>query len=829
MLKRLKPLIGALAACAWLSSVPCLAQEAAAGRPITVQDIVELESFGRAAISPDGRWAVYEKRGPYNTAARFDIASRASWTIMDLWLVDLHDPAKAPERLLPGEGPGLQRLSWSPDSGRLLITRLQGENLEVGVVTVGDRSVWWTALTPEMPRTGATAEWRSAREVVISTRPDRTLPELLRHDSGLQSAMTEAWRASALGRQASRTVIDADGGRAEPEAAASPGALVVVDVVARTQRVLVDGEIVDFALSPDKSAVAIILTDGVATLRPERVVQAESAKRQRLVLAALGGGLIVRPLQRDIGENLLRWAPDSSAVLVWAREDDAAWNEGALYRVGLDGAEPVNMAGVSTGTIEQIVSGVRADWLGDRPVVYAQPPGGGRFDWFLTGEGAPVNLTGSLAVPPTRLAAASGDRLAFFADGGLWSIGPGGLQRRTASETTVQPALPADPEQVRRLGSNEAPRREWAAATGPSGESLVIFADGATRRLGGDGPAHRVLAVTPEAALVLGRFGLEETLRLRTADGDHPLDAVNSGKRDVVLIEPVPVVHADVDGQETRSWLFLPPDRAPAEIRGVIVNVYPGHADHLVWWDPLTMTYAVRPGVLAAGGYAVLSASIPGDLEPRARGEVFARAAELSVDAALAAYPELPADRLAIYGHSFGGYAAMEIATRSRRFHTYIASSGAYDWMGYWGEFHAATRRQTQDGLRDRQMQGFVERGQGRLLVPPWEDPGTYLAVSPFLRAGEVRAPVLLVTADLDFVPMRQAESMFSALYREGNRVRLVTYWGEKHHVWSPANILDQYQQIFDWLDETLPRAALSTGTAGAPTPEPTTRTPPPP
>ena len=32
----------------------------------------------------------------------------------------------------------------------------------------------------------------------------------------------------------------------------------------------------------------------------------------------------------------------------------------------------------------------------------------------------------------------------------------------------------------------------------------------------------------------------------------------------------------------------------------------------------------------------------------------------------------------------------------------------------------------------------------------------------------------------------------------------MVTYWGEKHVIWSPANIRDYYAQIFDWLDRTL-------------------------
>lgn len=832
MLRMMKPLFGAMVACACLLTADAHADEAPPGRPVTVQDIVELESFGRATISPDGRWAVYEKRGPYNTATRFDFGVRAAWTIMDLWLVDLEAPERPPERLLETEGLGLQRLSWSPDSRRLLITRLQGDNLEAGVVTVADRSVWWTSLTPEMPRTGATAEWRSAEELVISIRPDGSLPELLAYDSGLQQEMTEAWRRSASGREASRTVIEAADGRATPERSRSIGALTLLNVRDRSRRDLIESEVVDFALSPDKAAVAAILAEEIAPIRPERIVYVESARRQRLSLVHLADGHVVRPMAGlDVGEHLLRWSPGSGEVLVWMREDDVDWDQGGLYRVGFDGAEQVPLPGLSTGTIEQVVNGVRADWLGDQPVVYARPSDGGRFDWHLTSRDAqPRNLTHALAVPPVRFSGASETALRFFADGALWSMEEAALQRLTPAGTTLQAAVPADPEIVRRL-SVDAPRRDWTAATMSTGQSVVIDAEGRMVRLGpaDGGRPPRVLAITPKVTLVLERNGMEETLSLRTGDRAVALDAVNRSKWDVKLVEPVAIDHLGVDGTQTRSWLWLPPGEEAGEVKGVVVDVYPGGTDSLVWWDPLTMTYAVRPGVLSAGGYAVLSASIPGDLDPAVRGETYRRAADLAVDAALAAHPQLPADRLALFGHSFGGYAAMEIATRSTRYQSVIASAGMYDWMGSWSEFNAPTRNLTQYGLRDRQPQGFAEQGQGRFRAPPWEATEAYLASSPWLRAGNVTAPVLLLTADLDFVPMRQAEAMFSALYREGKHVKLITYWGEKHHVWSPANILDKYQQIFDWLDTTLSESAGVTQPASSPMSGPRTRTPPPP
>ena len=179
---------------AWaVIALACLTSPAAAQtRPLAVDDIVRLESFGRASIAPNGRWAVYEKRGPYDSAPRFDLGPRSQWAIMDLRLVDLTRPGSPPERLLPQEGLGLLRGAWSPSGARLLIYRFGQETLEVGIVTMADRTVRWTGLTPEMPLMGAAFEWVSDDRVALVVRSDNSLPWLLRYYRDGQSRTTEA-------------------------------------------------------------------------------------------------------------------------------------------------------------------------------------------------------------------------------------------------------------------------------------------------------------------------------------------------------------------------------------------------------------------------------------------------------------------------------------------------------------------------------------------------------------------------------------------------------------------------------------------------------------
>ena len=829
MLRIANRLAAAMAA-ACLSFAVAQAADDRGARPIAVEDIVSLEAFGRGGVSPDGRWAVYEKRGAYDTALRFDLAWRSAWTIMDLWIVDLEAPGAPPILLLPGEGPGLQRLAWSPSGKRLLITRLQGATYEYGVVDVAARHVRWTGLAAEISTTGAVVEWVSDDVLLLMAKPDGQLPAVMRLDGGVQPRMTEAWEKTAGGAEASRTVVETRGGIETAERPTPSRELWRLDLAAGERRVLAEGRLTDFAVSPDGRRVAIVQGDGRVPISPDRVIQIESGSRERLSLLDLETGEARRPMpDYDVAPHLLRWSPDATEVLVWARMDGAGWTEGSLVRASADGAHRVDIGTLTPGTDAEILWGVKADWIGGDPVILARSPESRRLDWRLIAHGAaPQTLTAALGAAPTRIASAGRKALYVFADGGYWSMNAEGLRRMTPADVVVREAIAFDPERFKRQAVNEAPRRDWAFALNAAGESLVVGGDGGLRRIGEGGDANiRSLTTSSGAALVLRRKGLAEILQLRMADVTRDLDAVNSVLTEVEPTTPMPISHPDAEGRPTTSWLFLPRRAGSVPLRGLVVKVYPGTVDNLVWSDPLVLTYGIRAQVLVAAGFAVLSASTPSGT-PETRGDLYARSIDLAVDAALAAHPELPADRMAVFGHSFGGYAALEIAARSTRYKSYIASAAFSDMFGAWGEFEPTSRIQPEEGIRTRSSQGAAETGQHGFGAPPWRAIQAYQASSPYLIANRISAPVLLLTADMDFVPVTQAERIFSVLHRTGGTARLVTYWGENHHIWSPANIRDLYGQIFAWLDETLrlPDRLTALDPDVAPRSEPSLRTP---
>ena len=192
--------------------------------------------------------------------------------------------------------------------------------------------------------------------------------------------------------------------------------------------------------------------------------------------------------------------------------------------------------------------------------------------------------------------------------------------------------------------------------------------------------------------------------------------------------------------------------------------------------------YAPR---LAAAGYAVLFPALPrapGE-EPWAR---MTQDAEAALDEA-AATGLVSRDRVAVWGQSFGGYAALRLAARSSRFKAVVAQSAPTDLFSLYGSFPAPARaRPASLEVRDSMM-GYLETGQGGLGAPPWRDPEAYIRNSPIFWAPRISAPVLLVTGEQDFFPASQSEEMFSALRRLDRDVLLISFPGEGHTLTSPA------------------------------------------
>jgi dipeptidyl aminopeptidase/acylaminoacyl peptidase len=252
---------------------------------------------------------------------------------------------------------------------------------------------------------------------------------------------------------------------------------------------------------------------------------------------------------------------------------------------------------------------------------------------------------------------------------------------------------------------------------------------------------------------------------------------------------------AGPQGDVLRGALLMPANYIPGRRFPLVVKVYGG-----LRLSGRLNRFGLEPGIdnvqlLATRGYAVLLPDAP----LRMGSPLADLAADVlpAVDTAIAMGIADPT-RLALLGHSYGGYSVLAILVQTNRFKAAVSSGGFSNLFSQYGE------------MRDDGSAvgiGWSERDQGRMGGNPWEFRDRYLENSPFFFLDRVRTPVLLLHggADPTVLPAR-AQETFVALRRLGRPVELVRYEGEGHHPgeWSVANATDYWQRIFDWFDKYL-------------------------
>ena len=172
------------------------------------------------------------------------------------------------------------------------------------------------------------------------------------------------------------------------------------------------------------------------------------------------------------------------------------------------------------------------------------------------------------------------------------------------------------------------------------------------------------------------------------------------------------------------------------------------------------------------------------------------------VDAA-AAQGLVDPGRVAIWGHSYGGYGVIAAATQSARFKAVIATAPTVNLASAYGRLGPVVYAVPEDGLTILASTGWQESGQARMGVPPWKDPQLYLRNSPITFVDRITAPVAIFHGDND-KGLDQSAALFGALYRQNKDAIFVTYRGEGHVFYSPGNIRDYIQRVFDLLDRTV-------------------------
>jgi dipeptidyl aminopeptidase/acylaminoacyl peptidase len=249
------------------------------------------------------------------------------------------------------------------------------------------------------------------------------------------------------------------------------------------------------------------------------------------------------------------------------------------------------------------------------------------------------------------------------------------------------------------------------------------------------------------------------------------------------------------DGVQLSGMLHLPPGYDPATC---------GRLPLVIWAYPLdygsadtagqirgsarsfTRLTALDPVFFVLRGYAVLAdATMPVIGDPETMNDTYLEQITAAAAAHVRALDEMgiidPA-RVAVGGHSYGGFMTANLLAHTSLFAAGIARSGAYN----------------------RTLTPFGFQTERRNF---WEAPEVYDRVSPFRYAHQLTAPLLLIHGGSDANPgtyPMQSERLFDAIRGNGGTARLVILPYENHGYLGRESVLHVLAEQFAWLERWL-------------------------
>ena len=512
--------------------------------------------------------------------------------------------------------------------------------------------------------------------------------------------------------------------------------------------------------------------DGRLALQPHYLSR---AKRQLMVVDAAGG--TPRQLTRlPFNAGVPVWSRDGQVIFFTGDEDEddelGSENTGDIWAVDAQGGT-VRRLTTNPGT--ESAPAVSPD---GRHVAFLSTPARGSQTDLLVAEigsdghfrGLPVNLTEVFHLRPGAPTWAADGAGVYF------SAGIGGDSHLFHAALGGGAALDGLARQV-----TSGARRLSSFSFSAAGDVMAFT--------GTD-------AVTPAELYVGPADGSSEQKVTRFNDGW--LSGVN-------LMPAERLTWNAEDGTEVEGWVVKPAGFRPGGSYPMILKIHGG--PHSAYGNTFFPTFHV----LSAAGFFVLYTNPRGssgyghDFQYATRGEwgIVDREDYLGgVEAALAAYPEIDANRLGVSGGSYGGFMTNWLTATTDRFRAAVTSRSITNWESWWGTSDAQR-------LTEYEFHG-----------PPWEQRDQYRRLSPISYVENVTAPTLIIHSENDYrTPIGDAEQWFMSLKKRGVPVEMVRYPRSSHglsRTGEPWLLVDRLERIRSWLVHFLidnpPRSRPATG-----------------
>jgi dipeptidyl aminopeptidase/acylaminoacyl peptidase len=241
-----------------------------------------------------------------------------------------------------------------------------------------------------------------------------------------------------------------------------------------------------------------------------------------------------------------------------------------------------------------------------------------------------------------------------------------------------------------------------------------------------------------------------------------------------VLIYP-----ANYDASKKYPMIVYPYELLSQTLNLYLVPTERSYYDPTVWSQ--NGYFVLRPDIVFRGrdpGISVLEALQPAVRSVTSRGLV-------------------DSTKVGLVGHSWGGYEATFVPTRTNMFAAAVAGAPITNFLSFAGAIHWTP------GIAEFD---HWETGQARMDVPFWEDMEAYVRNSPAAKVNELKTPMLMEFGDADgTVDWHQGVEFYNFARRAGrNDFVMLVYPGEDHGLRKKENQVDYHRRINQWFDHWL-------------------------
>lgn len=269
--------------------------------------------------------------------------------------------------------------------------------------------------------------------------------------------------------------------------------------------------------------------------------------------------------------------------------------------------------------------------------------------------------------------------------------------------------------------------------------------------------------------------------------------ATNSFQADYAWGRSELVEYENAEGRRLQGSLHYPAGYEPGRRYPMIVYVYERLSQALHRYEVPSERDPYNPTVFNARGYFVLQPDIV--YRDRYPGTSAVDCITAAVQAVLEKELVDP-DRVGLVGHSWGGYEAAYVPTRTDIFAAAVAGAPLTNFFSMFGTVH------WNQGLPESD---HFETGQARMEVPYWEDLEAYVRESPVMHLQELNTPMLVFFGDKDgTVDWHQGVELYNYARRAGKFLVMLVYPGENHSARRKENQVDYHRRVLAWFDHFL-------------------------